>query len=80
VTRGAVAMLGGLLMLAVAGCSQTPPAPTTSTALGNPSDGAEPSTTAGDIGTSVSLPDGLDRFAWSTSQIDVDASGAVVPT
>jgi hypothetical protein len=67
-------------MLGVAGCSQTPPVPATSSVLASPSDGATPSTVAGYVGTPSALPDGLDRFAWSTTQIDVDASGAVVQT
>jgi hypothetical protein len=71
---------GGLLMLTVAACSRMPPIPATSAVLASPSDGATPSTVAGYVSTSVGLPDGLDRFAWSTAQVDVDASGAVVRT
>jgi hypothetical protein len=59
-------------MLAVAGCSQTPPQPKSSSAQANSSEGARPSAIAGYVGTPVALPDGLDRLAWSTAQIDVD--------
>jgi hypothetical protein len=66
VTGGRAAVLSALLMLGVAGCSQTPPVPATSSVLASPSDGPTPSAIAGYMGTPIALRDGIDRFAWST--------------